>query len=80
MNSEIRTESGTAVSIGIASANSGTATSDSPKPNVDRTSVATKLIAMTNARVEGAMRRAYRAQPAGQPSRPVTSAALTCES
>jgi hypothetical protein len=41
---EIKTDSGTAESIGIKMLRRGTATKDSPKPKVERTSVAKKLI------------------------------------
>ena len=40
---EIKTERGIPISRGIKSINKGTATKDSPKPNVEWTSVATKL-------------------------------------
>src|SRR5690348_12120832 len=43
----MRTESGTATGNGIKRANRGTATSDSPKPKVDRTNVAKKLMIIT---------------------------------
>jgi len=41
---DINTERGTAISSGINRMNSGTATKDSPKPKVERTKVAKKLI------------------------------------
>nr|MBB6152648.1 hypothetical protein [Mucilaginibacter sp. SP1R1] len=44
---EIKTDSGTATSIGTKRLKSGTATKDSPKPKVERTNVAKKLIKKT---------------------------------
>ena len=43
---DMRTERGTAVPRGIKSTKRGTATRDSPKPNVERTRVAMKLISI----------------------------------
>lgn len=42
------TDNGTAISRGKKRRNKGTATKDSPNPNVDLTSVAIKLIIRTN--------------------------------
>lgn len=51
MTAESITESGTAVCGGINSRKSGTAISDSPKPSVDRTKDAKKLMSRTNSMV-----------------------------
>ena len=44
MMTDKRTESGTATSMGRKRISNGTAINDSPKPRVERTNVATKLI------------------------------------